>query len=159
MMERRSAIVAAALTLIRAWLAAGRPEGGKTLGMFEAWARTIGGILDVAKIPGFLGNLEEFYQAADTDSAAWTAFVGEWLKAHGKNEVKVSDLWSLAVEAGIELGDKSDQSQKIRLGKLLHDARDRTFAFGDEQYLRLEVGGEKKNTKLWQLVLQNKEGV
>jgi hypothetical protein len=37
------------------------PHAARTrLGMFERWAKVLGGILDVALIPGFLGNLDDF---------------------------------------------------------------------------------------------------
>jgi hypothetical protein len=58
--DNRSRLVWAALVMIRAWLAAGRPRSPKTLGMFEDWAATMGGILDTVGIPGFLANLDDF---------------------------------------------------------------------------------------------------
>ena len=69
----RSRLVWAALTLIRAWIVAGRPESNRTLGMFECWAKVMGGILDVAGIPGFLGNLADFYEKSDAErrGMAW----------------------------------------------------------------------------------------
>jgi putative DNA primase/helicase len=51
----RATLVWASLTLVQAWLAAGRPYPGvKPLGSYESWSRTIGGILQVAEIGGFL---------------------------------------------------------------------------------------------------------
>src|SRR6516164_6851097 len=52
--ENRGQLVWAALTLARAWIAAGRPAGTEVLGMFEAWTDVIGGILGVAGVPGLL---------------------------------------------------------------------------------------------------------
>src|SRR5262249_52208889 len=63
--SNRSRLVWAALTLVQAWIAAGRPEGSRTLGMFERWAKVMGGILGVVGIPGFLGNLADFYEKSD----------------------------------------------------------------------------------------------
>jgi hypothetical protein len=146
----RDMVVAAALTLIRAWLMAGRPEGTKTLGMFESWARTMGGILDVAGIPGFLGNLDEFYERADSETTAWSTFIGAWWDAKADNPTKASDLWEFATEAGIDLGEKSEASQKTRLGKQLREMRDRVFAIGEKR-LRLEHVGEHRRAALWRL--------
>jgi hypothetical protein len=148
--DNRGALVGAALTLIRAWLREGRPAGGKTLGMFESWAKTLGGILDVAGVPGFLGNLEDLYERADTDTAAWGAFVTAWWDAKKTAEVKAGDLWGMATEAGIDLGEKSDASQKTRLGRMLREMRDRVFAIGDRR-LRLESAGDAQRAKLWKL--------
>ena len=64
----RGELVWASLTIIRAWIAAGRPEGTSTLGMFEQWSKVMGGILQVAGIPGFLGNSVEFYDSSDGDA-------------------------------------------------------------------------------------------
>jgi hypothetical protein len=62
--ENRSALVHAALTLIQAWIAAGRPLHETRLGSFEKWSEVMGGVLKVAGIPGFLGNLNELYEAS-----------------------------------------------------------------------------------------------
>lgn len=45
--------VAACLTLCQAWIARGRPRGGKSIGSYENWAGVIGGILETAGIEGF----------------------------------------------------------------------------------------------------------
>ncbi len=150
----RGELVAAVLTLVQAWLAAGRPEGTRTLGMYEHWTRVIGGILDVARIPGFLRNLEEFYERADMDGTSLADFIAAWWDAHGNHERKVSELHGIALESGIDLGEKSEQSQKVRLGKLLREMRDRVFSVGKdgrELRLRLEAAGEFRRAKLWQL--------
>jgi hypothetical protein len=49
----RARLVAACLTLCQAWIAAGRPRGGRSIGSFENWAHVLGGVLEVAGIPGF----------------------------------------------------------------------------------------------------------
>ncbi|MFB3883541.1 MAG: hypothetical protein ACE149_19925 [Armatimonadota bacterium] len=57
--ERRSELLCAVLTIIRAWIAAGMPLHNKRMGSFEHWSAVIGGILDVAEIPGFLGHRDQ----------------------------------------------------------------------------------------------------
>jgi hypothetical protein len=67
--------------MARAWIAAGRPAPEASvpaLGSFEEWRHLIGGILRVAKIPGFLENLESLYDRADEETPAWTAFLAAW---------------------------------------------------------------------------------
>lgn len=96
--------------------------------MFENWAKVIGGILSVAGISGFLENLAEFYSAADNDGAILRTFIAAWWSQHEHYEVSTADLWPLAREANVHLGDGEERSQKIRLGKLLAENRDRTFA-------------------------------
>ncbi len=153
--ENRGRLMWAALTLIQAWIAADRPAGKKTLGMFEAWAQVMGGILDVADVRGFLGNLEEFYESADAEGATWRAFVGLWWNRHAQGKVKASDLYPLACEAGMQLGDKTEQSQKVRLGQKIAEARDRVFTVqvgNDPVSLRVEHAGTFRNAAEWRLV-------
>ena len=73
--QNRARLVAACLTLGRAWIAAGMPRHQKTIGSFEGWAEVMGGILEVAGVPGFLGNLKEMYEAADAEGSIWRGFV------------------------------------------------------------------------------------
>jgi hypothetical protein len=154
-MEHRSELTWAALTLIQAWIAAGRPSGKQTLGMFEEWAKVMGGILNVAGIPGFLGNLNEFYQTADAEGATWRSFVAAWWSVRGSLWSKVGELYALAVECEMLLGEKSEQSQKVRLGQKLNEARDRVFAIEADGQVRLNLRIEKGDTHnratLWRL--------
>ena len=69
--EQRAALVQAALTLVQAWVAAGKPKGNARLGAFESWASTMSGILEVAGIGGLLANSADFYERSDTDGEAW----------------------------------------------------------------------------------------
>jgi hypothetical protein len=153
--SNREKLVWAALTLIRAWLEACRPQGSQTLGMFEDWAKTMGGILDCAGVPGFLENLTEFYDGSDTDGVTWKNFVAAWWGRFADQEVKVAELFGLINDTiMLPLGDKSEQSQKIRLGKLLSDNRDRTFTVDTaqgERLLRLTRGEARQRSYLWRL--------
>ena len=157
--ENRCRLVWAALTIIQAWIARGRPLGNQPLGMFEGWAQTIGGILDVAEVKGFLGNLQEFYQTADEEGAIWRAFVAAWWDVRGETEAKAADLFDLAIDAGMHLGDKSEQSQKIRLGQKIKEARDRVFSVevgSDEKSeklnLKIELAGTLRRARVWKLM-------
>ena len=57
----RARLVHSCLTLVRAWFAHGRPDGTVTKGSYEQWARVLGGILDIAGIPGLLTNEAALY--------------------------------------------------------------------------------------------------
>ncbi|MGA2621555.1 MAG: hypothetical protein ABSF26_28465 [Thermoguttaceae bacterium] len=153
--DNRGRLIWAALTMIRAWLVAGRPAGSRTLGMFEQWAETIGGILDVVGIPGFLGNLDDFYQESDAESAAWQSFILAWWERFQDQEVKVAELWeTIKGDVMLPILADSEQAQKIRLGKLLSDKRDRTFSVeiqGQPTLLRITRGGQKQRAYLWKL--------
>ena len=149
--EERGALVWAALVLALAWIAEGRPLGSKKLGMFEDWSQVIGGILEVARIPGFLANAEEFYEASDAELAAWRTFVSVWWEKYRDEEVGVGDLWKLVnPEDGepidLDLGKGNERSQRTRFGILLTKQRDRQF-----DGFRIEKAGTKHRSQLWRL--------
>ena len=74
--QRRGDLVSALLTLARAWFAVGRPDGNApTLGSFESWCQTVGGILHYAGVDGFLGNLVTLYQESDPSQLQWEGFL------------------------------------------------------------------------------------
>ena len=128
--ENRSALVHAALTLIQAWIAAGRPLHETRLGSFEKWSEVMGGVLDVAGIPGFLGNLNELYAASDGDGQLWREFTGAWWDEFRAVPKKVCDLTQFCEDRDLMqnvLGDGSTRSQQTRLGKALATKRDRVF--------------------------------
>ncbi len=77
-LEHRGEMIAAALTLARAWIQAGSPPCRKTLGSFERWIAIVGGIIEWVDIPGFLDNLQDMYETADKDSPQTEAFLEQW---------------------------------------------------------------------------------
>lgn len=157
--ENRSHLVWSALVLIQAWIAAGRPQAPAqpVMGMYERWSAVMGGILHTAGVTGFLGNMTELYDSSDDESAPIRAFVGawesaqsdrSWLAAHPDRAVKAADLFSLALTSDppLDLGDKGERSQKIRLGSLL--SRHRDTQFGN---VRIVAAGDAQRAKLWRL--------
>jgi putative DNA primase/helicase len=154
----RGALVAACLTLGRAWVVAGRPRyRTSTLGSFESWAETMGGILDVAGVPGFLTNVDELYEASDAEGIMWRSFVAAWWDRHGTAQVVTADLFQIAgqCEPPLPLGDGSERSQRIRLGKSLGHMRDRVFAL-DELRVRIRAAGISHQAQQWQLVVEGR---
>jgi len=128
--EYRSELIAGLLTIIRGWIADGKRPEKISFGSFDAWARTIGGILRFAGIPGFLGHLEELYEAADTEGNEWREFTAAWWDRFGARLVAAAELLGLATEKGLlasTIGDGGPQSQKIRIGRALSAMRDRQF--------------------------------
>jgi hypothetical protein len=79
--EHRGELLAALLMLARAWYAAGRPKPKiKPLGSFEKWTVTVGGILELAGVKGFMENATAIYQEADEEAREWEGFL---LALHG----------------------------------------------------------------------------
>ena len=121
-LTHRGELVWAALVLIQSWLAAGKPAGKAVFGTFEQWARVMGGILDVAGIPGFLTNLREMHSESDEETEAWHGFLAEWWSNCLDAVVSVKLLYDLAVENDLLLpilGGGTERSQKTVLGSAL----------------------------------------
>lgn len=132
--EQRGLLVRACLVLVQAWLAAGRPRGRARLGSFESWASVMGGILDVAGVPGFLANADDFYATSDAEGEAWRELVALWWERSGTAPMRVADLNALCAERELfeELrGDGTERSQQTKLGKALQASRDRVQRAAD----------------------------
>jgi hypothetical protein len=149
--EHRGDLTWSLLTLAQAWISAGSPHPpqAKSLGMFEEWARVVGGILAHSRIDGFLGNLDQFYTDSDTEGSALRTFVAVWYDRFHDQPVGVADLLPVVVENDLfDLGDGTERSQRTRLGKLIGKQRDRQF--GD---YHLVAAGESKGSNRWRLEL------
>jgi putative DNA primase/helicase len=148
--RNRACLVAACLTLGCAWIAAGMPRHQKTIGSFEGWAQVMGGILEVAGVPGFLGNLREMYQRADTEGAAWRAFVGLWWERFGTRSVAAADLYDLALQCSMPLARGDEHAKRTSLGKALGRMRDRIYTTNGRR-LRVHHAGSAHGAQRWQL--------
>lgn len=117
--ESRVDLVKALLILTKAWLAADRPKGKTRIGSFESWSAVMGGILQVAGIPGLLSNLSTLYETADAEGQVWREFVEVWWEKFQDRPQRVSELHALCVELDLMAGARGDgttQSQNTRLG-------------------------------------------
>ena len=152
----RARLVAACLTLGRAWIAAGRPSGTRTIGSYESWAQIMGGVLEVAGIAGFLGNLDEMMEVSDSEGGAWRSFVSAWWDRFGTADIGTGDLHTLASECEppLPLGSGNDKSQRTRLGMALAKMRDRVFDIGSIM-VRIQLVGISHQAKRWRLRLES----
>jgi hypothetical protein len=91
--EHRGELVAAILTVARAWFAAGRPPAEvMAFGGFDAWAKSIGGILAHARVSGFLANLPALYESMDEETQQWVAFLETWYRMYGDTPVVIAEV-------------------------------------------------------------------
>lgn len=82
--SRQRQVAEAIVGMVERFKDAGRPEFvGVTFGGFEAWARTVGGILTVSGSTGFLANLRAWQSSADEFSADAMALLGDWARDAG----------------------------------------------------------------------------
>jgi len=129
--EVRGQLIHACLTMVRAWQAEGCPQGKQTMGSFEDWAGIIGGILEVCGVSQFLGNQAAMYEHAMGGGVKWHPLIHMWWERYRDRDVEVKQLVRMCSENEFILeviGDKSDQSKSIRLGKALTAIRGRVFA-------------------------------
>ena len=147
--SHRGELIAAALTMIRAWIVAGRPAGqNAALGSYEAWSAVMGGILHHAGIDGFLGGLRDAYTEVDREMDAWRGLVHRWHETYGTKPVEASTLFAQAAAvAEIDLGAGNERSQRINFGKLLGRQQGRVIAG-----FRIEKGTLKHGMQQWLLV-------
>ena len=108
--EARGRILAAVFTLARAWIQAGRPAPEKVprVGSFEDWRDTIGGILESAGVPDFMGNASEVYLAADEDRVQWENFLQALWNRYGSEPFqpgRVAELLTSQDPAGFPIAD------------------------------------------------------
>jgi len=98
--EHRAHLAAALLTLVRAWIVAGRPEPDVTvMGGFEKWTRVVGGVLQHAGIEGFLDNLNELEDTAFGEDNMWSSAleaIHKWASDRGGDEVPTFTARDLA---------------------------------------------------------------
>jgi hypothetical protein len=144
----RDKLTWASLTLIKAWLVAGRPRSrSRPPGSYEKWCHVIGGILEHGGIHGFLGNAVEFYEIADTEDAAWRTFVEAWWEKKRDAVVGTADLFPIAKEFEcLDLGEGSERSQKTSFGKQLGKQRDRVIG-----NYRIVSAGKSNRASHWKL--------
>ena len=151
--QNRGRLVAACLTLARAWHARGRPQGKAVLGSYEDWAAVMGGLLDVAGVAGFMGNRSRFYERADKEASTWRSFVTAWRERYGDMRVGVRQLWDLVSEEDIpfDLGKGSDRSQRTRLGDAISRSADKRFVI-DGVTVRIAADGVEHRAAQYRLV-------
>ena len=148
--QNRARLVAACLTLGRAWIAAGMPRHQKTIGSFEGWAEVMGGILEVAGVPGFLGNLKEMYERADAEGGVWrgSSGCGGSASAPSRSRLPICTNWPSRCSIPLARGD--EHAKRTSLGKALVRMRDRIYTVSGRRLRvscrRLRIGAQR-----WQL--------
>jgi hypothetical protein len=114
--EHRGELLAALLTLARAWHTAGRPAARTPpLGSFEPWAKTIGGILQHAGAHGFLANLAELYDENDEEASSWEQLLRAIHRTFAQQEFSTGQL-ATAIDLHEHLADAlpTDLAEKRR---------------------------------------------
>ncbi|MCL6738016.1 bifunctional DNA primase/polymerase [Streptomyces neyagawaensis] len=169
--DNRGPLVAAMLTLVRAWVHAGR-ERDELGDVYGYWRGTVRGILKVAGFKGTFDLDESKGQDVSDESQAagalisnvWDVFKSEYWTARDllqKVPTYALDGQRLDKDAQYIDGDllpekvaiaKSDVSQGIQMGNWLRERIGTPF--GD---MHIEKGGMRGGKQLWRIVKDNKE--
>ena len=164
-LQNRGELLAAILTIARAFILAGKPEPSKpvpVLGNFEAWATTVGGVLSFAGVNGFLENLQEFHNESDLGTHEWELFIGAWEEVIGSRAITCKEVERLlrnnpefAAILPDELEDILNDPRKSftkRLGRALAEKEKRPYG---EKNLAFQRDGLEKRAVLWKLAPLN----
>ena len=148
--EHRGEIVAALLTMVRAWILDGSPAwSGRPLGSYEKWSGVVGGILQYCGITKFMGNIAELYEQVDDEAAQWEIFFNAIFDTYGEKPFSVKDVlqgisaYSFIVNDALKdalpegLGDTTAKGFPTRLGIAIRRRRDQIFKMG-EGFIQLE---------------------
>jgi len=97
-MTRRADLVVAALTILRAYHVAGRPEKPKPLGSFEAWSDRIRGALMWLGAADPVESMNQL-RKSDPEREALRSVVGQWNLVIGRNQsVTSAEIINRAVQ-------------------------------------------------------------
>lgn len=144
--QNRVQLLSAVLSLVQAWVHEGMPRGSASIGSFESWAAVMGGILDVAGIPGLLGGRENLHAHSDRETEEWGAFLHSWHDTFGQRPVTAGEVFEDILKPHSLLLDiwagRSAIAAQQRIGHALKSRRDRVFAG-----LRLSAAGQDGATR------------
>jgi hypothetical protein len=155
--ENRGAILAATLTIAKAWVLSGRPpaQGLPNLGGYESYCRVIGGALSFMGIEGFLANLNAMYDEADVETPQWEGFLETWRDVLGDKAVTAAELISYLNDSAElrailpdNIADTESKTYSVRLGQRLGKKNGVRYPNG----FVLVKAGEKKRAVMWKVV-------
>lgn len=152
-MANRGRLIWAVLTLGRAWWAAGHPLAKlPPFGNFERWQEVVGGVLEVAGIPGFLANRSRLRTEQDEEGRQWAAFIRAIRDAIGREPFTAKAL-ALGLSKHEAIGSAlPDELASVlgrddfvqRLGQCLRKMVGRRFGANGMRIVRLEDDAHEK---------------
>jgi hypothetical protein len=117
--EHRADLIRSLLILGRWWFLSGSPLSTTVpaCGNFTRWAQVVGGVLESAGIPGFLGVSETY---VDPEIDEWTAFLTVINEVTYKDPFTVRDL--IAITHAVTLNSDTRQNEPTENNKKLRGA-------------------------------------
>ncbi|MDX2839493.1 bifunctional DNA primase/polymerase [Streptomyces ipomoeae] len=93
--DNASTVVAALVTMVRGWLAAGAKTVNTRMGDYSRWSSVIAGILAYLEVPGWLANRDNAATTLDDEAQEWAAFLTAWHSTIGDRAVTTKELLGL----------------------------------------------------------------
>lgn len=90
--QRRSALLHALLTLVRAWVAQGMPTTPRGGDGYARWIEAVDGILTVAGVSGTFAHSDSARQTIGTDDEEWHEFLAAVFRVFGDQPWTVRDM-------------------------------------------------------------------
>jgi len=130
-MEHRSELITALLTIARYWYLQGQPAAKAfvCLGSFEVWCTTIGGMLELAGVEKFLANAEAMFEQADSDAGQWEAFLLVLSEVFEGESFRVRDIVANIEDRSLGMANTRSNHIREALPDFLAEAVDRTGGF------------------------------
>lgn len=162
--RERGQLLGNILTLARRWVQLGSPPPLQRviMGSFQRFADVVGGVLAVAGIEGWLGNLNRFVAEENTDVQEWAVFLRAWYSLWGEQPIpatvvaqayltaehRYDDLRSSFPNVLKPYTDVDRAKLPVTLAYHLRQHRDQVF---DDLKLHRH-SRDRSNTTLWQVV-------
>jgi len=155
--ERRSDIIAAMLTVARAWISDDKPKPQNliTIGGYESFCQVLGSILGYMKVEGFLQNLPQMYAEMDAETPQWEHFLEAWHEIFGDQGVTVAEVIKklnenegFAATQPDGVADKDIKGYSRKLGNALAKRKDVRFSNG----LMIQKAEIKHHAVAWKVV-------
>lgn len=142
--DNSSTVVAALVTMVRGWLAAGAKTVNTRMGDYSRWASTVAGILEYLEIPGWLATRDNS-SGLDDEAEEWAAFLIAWMERIGEETVTTAQLLGLKDDVPrLQSGELPSPKQ---LGHWLKAREGRYFE--DLKIVRVPDAHKKQN--LWRV--------
>lgn len=129
--QHRADLLWACMVMIRWWVTEGRPLfSGTPRGSFESYSHTLGGILEVNGIYGFMAESEELHSSASTDIGGWADLVEAWYRVYQDQPVSASKLVKLTYDNDIMIdlrSGRSESSANSAMGRAVSKMKDRVI--------------------------------
>lgn len=171
--ENRGQIIGDLLTLIRAWVVAGKPATVTSYDDFGQWIAAVNGILRVAGIPGTFDAQEARQQEEGSDDQDWAEFLEAVEHIFGDDRWSAREVCERVSMSGNQLGgvvslgvdqlpgNLGERAQKLGSAKLLGKSLGRHLQNRKGRFCggRAAVeDGKDRNGKLWRIRRHDRQG-